>query len=603
MLCKNKVAVYGFIGFEITSMIKTYFLVFCILLGWQVTNAQSAKEVRQKYTYAKQLIDEKKYEPAKTVLESIQGSKNMLTPYCKYLYSVATYHTEGAEQAKTQLDKLISEHADWDKIQDAKTFLSVIYLDENRAKDAYILLNSISPKGEKQKQLQQQSVEKLSYEELSAIYKQYPNDALVAHTLLNKSLYIPKEKRDNQQLESLITTYGGADKSYYKAVLFADRKDSYNIAVFMPFYTETTDPSAQKIRNEFVYNIYQGMLMAQEHLAKDSIKINLVAFDTKRDADHLKSLLAQPEMKSMDLIIGPLYADMLPIVKEFSNQSNIPMVNPISMNPKVIEGGNNAYLTIASYKTQGKKLAEYHRSLQDTAKAYVIYGVSTKEKMMAQAYKEEFEAKGGTVAVFEEYNYVDGFTKAQESFEVLAMDTTGFALDSTSAQVFISTTKEIHSMNVLSALQSLDALAPVYAPEDWLDFKQLNFRQLENSGVTLVAPEFVDMKQKKIDAFETAFEIKYKTVVNDYAFKGFETIYIFGKTLYKYGKKFKDYLQKEGVMKGYLFPAYDYSSASDNQFVPFIKFREGRLYMINGENDSTTSVTEVKEIQEIEEKE
>ncbi|MEH0158325.1 ABC transporter substrate-binding protein [Limibacter armeniacum] len=572
-----------------------YFLVWLALLGILGNlNAQSAADIRKKYEYGKQLVDQKKYAQARIVLESINqdNPKNLLVEYCHYLYATACFNSNHEDEAINTLEHLVSEHGDWENINEVKVSLAGMLADKGDFLTAATIMASVpSKKLDDATKTSEKSIwAKLSYEDMQKLYSQFPKQERIGKGLLAKALHTPKDKRDEAQTTKLIAQYGGDQKEAYTKVMNAGIKDVYNIGVMMPFYEDKVDPTSLSIKNEFVYNIYQGIKLGQEQLTKEGIKIELFAYDTKRDSAVVEQLLASPVMANIDLIIGPLYGDMLPIVKRYADSTGTPMVNPISMHPRVLEDSEQSYLTAASYNTQGKQLARYLHSQQDTAKAYIIYGASTKEKALAEAYKDEFESLGGVVQVFQEYDYADGFTVAQESFTPLAMDTLGVALDSTSAHVIISTTKEIPSMNVLSALQSLKALAPVYVPDDWLTFEQLGFSQLEGGHVTIIAPEYVNPDTNNVRMIDKEYQQRFNNIASDFTYKGFETIYFFGKVMHLHGKYFQNKLHETGFQNGFIYPGHDYTNANDNQYVPLIKFQQGKLVLINkqqeGENAS-----------------
>lgn len=72
---------------------------------------------------------------------------------------------------------------------------------------------------------------------------------------------------------------------------------------------------------------YQGFLLAVDSLKKRGASIDVYAFDTEGKGSTLDRILAKPEMKSMDLIIGPADNNLIQKTAAFALKNEINMVN------------------------------------------------------------------------------------------------------------------------------------------------------------------------------------------------------------------------------------------------------------------------------------
>ncbi|GAA4833710.1 ABC transporter substrate-binding protein [Algivirga pacifica] len=569
-------------------MIKHFFLIFLSVscLGILNTYGQSAKVIRNKYEYARQLIKQQKYVAAEVVLEDLlkNNDKNLIKPNTLYLHAVAAYHNKEVSKATLSLETILQKHNKWEKANDARFFLATIASEEQAYTRICELLSPVA-EGELTPEmhlLYETALQHLSAEELVALQEKFPKNKLLGKSALHAVLLSPEDVMSKTAMEKLIKQYGGNEQAIYEDYLNSGRKSSYNVAVFFPFFQEKTDPQNLRISNEFVYDIYKGMLLAEKQLLKEGIEINLLPFDTQRDTSIVKEILENPDMKGVDLIVGPLYGETLGMVKNYSNKTQTPMVNPISMNSLVFKDADYSFLLSSSYETLGEKLASYHHAQRDTAKAYIIYGASSREKAMAKTYLDTYDSLGDTVAVYSEYDYANrGFITAQEDLRALEMDdSTGVALDSTSAHVFISLTREAPSRTALGALQSLNAKAPVYVPDTWLEYNQLGYDLLESGEVNIVAPNYTKENSRNARMFEEEFLDTYFDTPDKYAYQGFETVYFFGKMLQEHGKKFYLKLSSLPPQEGYLYPQHDYRNSQDNQYIPIVRFIDGQLEVI-----------------------
>ncbi len=114
--------------------------------------------------------------------------------------------------------------------------------------------------------------------------------------------------------------------------------DKVDIAILLPFDLNQTD--SKKIRENRYLEFYEGFLLAVDKMRYKGSDIYLHVFDTKSVA--IADILAKPELKAVDLIVGPVAEDKLQLVAQFAKHNKINMVNPFSFDSKAVD--NNPYL-------------------------------------------------------------------------------------------------------------------------------------------------------------------------------------------------------------------------------------------------------------------
>ena len=116
------------------------------------------------------------------------------------------------------------------------------------------------------------------------------------------------EEQDRDLLENIVSLFN-LDREKYrieeeeKSV----KKPVYEVAVLFPFMFNDLSNSPSRISNQFIVDLYQGILLAQQNLQANGIRISIHAYDTKSDSRLPLKFFEYPEMRFMDLIIGPLY--------------------------------------------------------------------------------------------------------------------------------------------------------------------------------------------------------------------------------------------------------------------------------------------------------
>ena len=123
---------------------------------------------------------------------------------------------------------------------------------------------------------------------------------------------------------------------------------------------------------------------------------------------------------------------------------------------------------------------------------------------------------------------------------------------------------------------TLDALAVFIGFKDWLDFKSINFQQLERLQAVWANPNQIDRSSAKYQKVYDEIVMKYYSEPSIYHFLGYETIVYLGEMLHKHGK----YLQNATVTEdftGDLGIRYQFGLERDNQVVPLISLDDLEL--------------------------
>ena len=148
------------------------------------------------------------------------------------------------------------------------------------------------------------------------------------------------------------------------------KKKAINIAMFLPLaydkieeldFTKFNIEEKKRIKYRcFEYiTFYEGARIALEKLEAEGYAVSLYVYDVgEDDINQMKTLLSQPELKTMDLIIPLVFQQSFALVSEFSNANKIPIINPMSSNYSVIE--NNPY----TFKIQPSDIADVETILR-----------------------------------------------------------------------------------------------------------------------------------------------------------------------------------------------------------------------------------------------
>ncbi len=126
--------------------------------------------------------------------------------------------------------------------------------------------------------------------------------------------------------------------------LFADSRDDaepieqIKVAVILPFMLGDSISSEQMKMVEF----YEGMLLALDSLKGQGVSVDLHIYDSGDKWKSIKPILTQPEMREMNLIIGPAHETHIAEAAAFADTTGIRLVIPFAR--QVDEVFTNPYI-------------------------------------------------------------------------------------------------------------------------------------------------------------------------------------------------------------------------------------------------------------------
>jgi ABC-type branched-subunit amino acid transport system substrate-binding protein len=339
--------------------------------------------------------------------------------------------------------------------------------------------------------------------------------------------------------------------------------------VLLPFPQNSADAKAR--RNQFVTDLYAGMLLARDSLAKNQVQLNLFTYDAPADTNKIKATLALPEMASMDLIIGPVYKNASNLITRYAQQYNVNSINPLSDDASLVKDNQHVYLFESSIKTQARQSAAYAIQNFPLKTAIILTESNRDDTAFANTYRREFERLGGKVKTYQKFN--PRKTSIATLLSSLDLKTAGHLL-------ILSNTPGV-AIYTLSQLEQADSNIPVLTYPSWLQVNQLALNQFNNRNFYFIYPKFIDNTLPGPQQFRQKYSSLFHVPPSVYAYSGFEMMYYFGQALQKYGRNFTSGLQNEGPVSGVIFSGIGYTGAHDNQYVPLLKMENLQLIVAN----------------------
>lgn len=566
---------------------KAIFIFAFLLIGFEVV-AQDAASYEKSYKNGKDLYNIGKYELAMEALKPLtkQEAANQYQEHASFYFALAAFKAGQSPLAKDMFLQISQKHPNWENIDEVYYWLSTLYFDQA----AYDQALKASAKIKARKNNKDLIAMKMHYlseindlEKLKELLQQNPYDAEVAKVLATKISERPASATNAQLLDFLIGEFKLDEEKYAANQLKpSEKKGTYQVAVLFPFMTEELEQERNVRTNQFVLDTYHGIKIAVEALKNEGKNIELHVYDTKRDSLTTAHILALPEIRQMDLIIGPLYPVPSKLVSDFTYTHKINMLNPLSTNSEVIGGNPMSFLFMPTLETQAKVAAEYAAdNFTENKNVVIVYGESSRDSILAHQYRQVAETNGLNILSFKKV----APSQSRELTKLLSNapeQTPGSSVaKNTPGHLFVTTSDELIVANVITALEMRGDKLPVIVTEDWLDLKFVSFEQLERLQLKFIAPGYLNFDSEGVKAFRDAYSEQTNLLPSEYAYAGYDMMLYFGNLLFEKGTYFQEAFTGENFTEGKIFPGYIYNESNNNQYVPIVQFNNSSLELLN----------------------
>lgn len=560
----------------------------CMLSFANLAHAQG--DYASKYTNAKSLFRDGKYNLAMESFKALipYDKNNPYAEYASFYYALSAYHQGYYAVAKDMLNQIRKLYPNWDKLPEVNFWLGKIHFNNRDYFQGMKVFESLQDK-KFDADIESVKIKSLTtvsdIETLKMMHEEYPKDAVIARYLaiaLTKSVANPDDKK---MLEDLVDKFRLKRADFIPEAPKTVFKERYAVSLMLPFMVSTLEPTPGRKRNQLVLDFYEGAKLAVDTLAKQKIDISLRAYDTERNLEKIKRILATEELKNTDLILGPIFPEENKIVQDFSVTQKINVFHPFSNNTELIGLNPHAFLFQPSAEVLGKKSADYMADHARGKKTMVFYGTGKKDSVLAANYTQQARERGlrllsavrisnketkkisdilATATEYDEFKYPSQFTLRKDSVH----------------GIFVASDDPLIYTKVVGAVEMRGDSVLVIGSENWLDDNAIDLEKYQTLKIALASPNYWDVKRPHYKAFEKKFLRTHGRVATNVARMGYELMLFVGNQLKTNGVYFQEGLSQSGILPGYLGQGFDYRATRDNQVVPFSTFKKGEITLI-----------------------
>ncbi|MBA4854092.1 hypothetical protein [Emticicia sp. BO119] len=525
-----------------------------------------------RYKKAVQLYADQKYFEAREILLPLTNKKyeNTIAPYAHYYYALAAFKLNKFYDARTILRQLFERFPDWRKMEDATYLYANVAFAENKPEEALQSLNRITskmwrPEIENMEYLYLSKIKELSH--LKQLYKTSPDNPVIAQLIVDHIQNSKNASREDLELSDQLTNQFNLGGDSNKKPSRKSRKDddnAINIAVMLPFRLFEFDPTRTNRANQYIYDLYAGMKLAQEKLASEQIDANLYAFDIERDVKHTNEVINNRGFDKVDLIIGPLYPEVNKVAHNFVKSYDAIQVHPLSNNLQLVSTDKNTFLASPSFETQAAKAVEYMVNEKAVRSVSIYYGNTRKDSTFAYIYRDKALEKGLNILTIRRFNNTDDIDAKRKP-----------------DHIFITGSEQNLGPKIISGLDKKRVTCPIIAASSAFDFEGSSLN-IFNRDLYLIQLDYMDREKEEVKNFRSAYINSQNIAPSYYSYWGYDMVLFYGRMLKSGRNKFRNNLDSIEYTQGYTLDGFDYTNRSnENKIVPIIKYQDGRFIEVS----------------------
>lgn len=306
------------------------------------------------------------------------------------------------------------------------------------------------------------------------------------------------------------------------------RKDEvFEIALMLPFYTTGKDSlAARDLRlRDAAVQLFRGVMAAADSLEAQGLTAQIHVFDVTDNKAALHAVLEDKEMNGVDLVIGPLFKDLIPEVVEWCKQNRAEVMVPVQQPNRVLLNAPCLSKSVAGSVTQWMSMARYAHANFPEKNVVLIDSKILDDRKLVESFKEEWAHL------------------AQDSLRkiVVCDDLTTLKivqlLPPGKCLVAVPTSDKKVIAAVLKALGTRTDV-DVLGMESWDDMESISSDMRNRFHVTYPKQLFIDTEDKYVQRWQDLYRKKFNSEPTDFSITGYDVMLYCGQALRTHGSQF-----------------------------------------------------------------
>lgn len=379
------------------------------------------------------------------------------------------------------------------------------------------------------------------------------------------------------QRGALVTEERPSQISFFKYPP-AEKKDRYRVAVLTPMYLDSVawDKNLGQLPKFMMpgLDFYQGVTIAADTLKHQGIQMDIYVFDSRSQSMNVAALIASDTLNDMDLILGNASASDLKLLADFAKKNLINFVSAVS--PSDAGQQFNPYFTVLQPRlaTHIEKMHRYINGRFPEDNVVFIHRKAAAEVNALGYFKNDVLNK--LPARFQSLELKNDSAIDVKALQAL-LDTnyrTSIVLGVLDASVTYKLLKQLapfadrYGLKVF-CMPTTEAVKALGKPDEF-----------NNLIVFYTSSYMIDRNTPASSYVAKAYKERMGGNPSDVVYKGFESLYYFGRLLERYGVPFNEHLSDNAyafITPYKIMPIREKGAIRfyENKFLYLIKFQQG----------------------------
>jgi hypothetical protein len=363
----------------------------------------------------------------------------------------------------------------------------------------------------------------------------------------------------------------------------------YQVAVFTPLYLDSVFDANQEYKLEKYFpkyinpglEFYEGVQLALDSLQKEKAQLDVFIYDLKSTSQPLSGVISGEAFNNIDLIIGNVNNAEMILLANTAAEKKIPFINVNFPN----DGGitNNPYFVIlnSTLKTHCDGIYRFMQR-QFPLDDIVVFRKKGVQEDRLQSYFNEFTKATASVPLKIKYvNLEDAFDSTLLSIH----------LNRNRETICVAGSLDLNFANNLC--QKLSSISDEYnlkliGMPNWDGLPELNKPGMKTLEVIYSTPFNLSNSNSTALSIQEYFKYRFYSRPSDMVYRGYETMYRFGKLLLQHGPALNTGI---GEKKFTVFTEFDIQPVYTNRpSMTLDYFENKKLYFVRKLNGTIAGI-------------
>lgn len=318
----------------------------------------------------------------------------------------------------------------------------------------------------------------------------------------------------------------------------ASKAKQATISLLAPFRLNEiklkTATKAEVEKAAIAIDFYQGFQLGVDSAAASGQNFKLKVYDTQDNNAQIANLIENGSLLGSNLIVGPVYPDGLKYITNYSISRGIPVVNPLAASQPAEFANPNLISIVNNIDLHAEKIGNYISKNYNPATTIVVLinPKAASDEIFAKPLRTYF-ANSKKQFTFQEYASVFSMeTKVVKGKQYVI-------LVSSSDKKFV-----VPTLDKLMKIKKTGLNISLFGHPDWVK-QNYNTEELQALNTIVSSSYKVDYTRSDVNTFIKKYRAQFHFEPGEYAFKGFDIGFYFGRLLSNYGDNYIKYLTKE----------------------------------------------------------